>query len=286
MRQTNPLPGADRSTGITPQGTTYSISGNKKAAHRACSTLVFIHGVGLNKAVWQSQIEAFSSGFNVIAYDLLGHGDSPLPSLRPTLRDYAAQLVELMDHLGLRQAHIVGHSMGALISIAFALAYAHRAYSVIAMNIVYKRNAVQREAVLKRAEAVLQSNQIDGIELALQRWFEKETGTEALQKIARVRRWMKQANPTGYGRSYQLFALSDRAFAGRLDQLSLPVLYLTGEKDANSTPGMSLKMAAGTPLGQAVVLENEAHMMAYIHPEKINPLVRHFLEDSSSEVQS
>jgi pimeloyl-ACP methyl ester carboxylesterase len=206
LRQTNLLPAADSSTGITPQGTTYSISGNKKINRRGCSTLVLIHGVGLNKAVWHPQIKAFSDDFKVIAYDLLGHGDSPLPPSRPTLRDYAAQRAELLDHLSLRQAHIAGHSMGALISIAFALAYAHRACSVIAMNIVYQRNAVQREAVLKRAEAVLQSNQIDGIELALQRWFDKETGTEALQKIARVRQWMKQADPAGYGRSYQFFA--------------------------------------------------------------------------------
>ncbi len=275
MRQTNPLQ--------TPQGTAYLIGGTQSAAPDARPALVFIHGVGLNKAVWRAQLDAFGDQHRVISYDMLGHGDSRLPAARPTLHDYASQLDELLSHLNIEQAHIIGHSMGALISIEFALSYAHRTCSVVAMNIVYQRNPAQRKAVRDRAAEVLRSGQILGIEQALQRWFENETGVDSGQKINRIRQWMQQADATGYGRSYQLFASSDVAFTGRLNQLAKPVLYLTGSKDRNSTPAMSQKMAMGRPQGQALVLENEAHMMAYIHPDAINAVIRQFLDEPIAE---
>ncbi len=285
MRSADPTPDPLKTPrsrcGISPQGTAYSISGKPESGSDLCSTLVLIHGVGLNKDVWQAQIEAFSSDYQLICYDMLGHGNSPLPALQPRLEEYTAQLAELLDHLKIPKAHIIGHSMGAIISVAFALEYASATYSVIAMNIVYERDAAQSRAVQDRASAVLQSGQIYGIELALQRWFENETGVESRQKIIQIRQWMEQVDPVGYGRSYQLFAMSDRALTGKLNKLSRPVLYLTGSLDANSTSEMSQKMAAETPHGQALVIENEAHMMAYIHPDKVNRFIGQFLEKVS-----
>ena len=285
MRPADPTPDPLKTThshrGISPRGTTYLIGGEPDP-ERACACLVLIHGVGLNKEVWLAQVEVFSREYQVISYDLLGHGDSPLPSSKPCLEEYTAQLAELLDHLNISKAHIIGHSMGALISVAFALEYTTAVCSVIAMNIVYKRDATQRNAVQDRARAVLQSGQISGIELALQRWFENESGDASQQKIARIRQWMEQVDPAGYGRSYQLFASTDRAFTGRLSALRNPILYLTGSLDSNSTPLMSQKMAAETPNGQVVVIENEAHMMAYIHPEMVNQIIGQFLDEVSA----
>ncbi len=277
----NALKTVQSRSGFSPQGTAYSISGEPDPAC-ACSSLVLIHGVGLIKDVWQAQIEAFSSDYQVISYDMLGHGDSPLPTSRPRLEEYTAQLAELLEHLNVSKAHIIGHSMGALVSVAFALEYALATCSVIAMNIVFERDTGQRKAVQDRARTVLQSGQTSGREQALQRWFENESGDETRQKIARIRQWMEQVDATGYGRSYQLFATADSAFTGRLNSLTIPVLYLTGGLDANSTPVMSQKMAAETPLGRALVIDKQAHMMAYIHPEKVNQLIGQFLDEVST----
>jgi pimeloyl-ACP methyl ester carboxylesterase len=61
----------------------------------------------------------------VIVYDMLGHGDSALPAADVTLRDYADQLAGLLNHLGIA-ANVVGHSMGALVALEFALAHPER----------------------------------------------------------------------------------------------------------------------------------------------------------------
>ena len=150
----------------------------------------------------------------------------------------------------------------------------------MALNIVYRRTPAKRKAVVGRAQEVLVQQKITGIERTLGRWFSDKQDTKSLQRIEFIKEWLTKVDPLGYGRTYRLFATSDDAFIGRLHQLRMPVLYLTGEKDPNSTPQMSMMMAQETPNGLAEVVANEAHMMAYISPEKINPIVDRFLGHS------
>ena len=95
------------------------------------STLLFIHGVGLNQQVWQPQIEYFAERYQVLVYDMLGHGRSRQPDAAATLDDYVAHLVLLLDQLGIEQVAVVGHSMGALVAVAFALTQPSRVASVV-----------------------------------------------------------------------------------------------------------------------------------------------------------
>lgn len=242
--------------------------------------LVFIHGVGLNHQVWQPQIDFFAERYQVLAYDMLGHGESPLPDENAGMTAYVNQLRSLLSDLAINGSLvIVGHSMGALVGMAFALAeqFNERVQKLVLLNMVYQRTAAQRKAVVARAAKVLEEGRIAGMDAALERWFAGKTSAADLEKIARVRQWLSQVNPVGYGRTYQLFATSDLAFSGQLSQLRMPVLYLTGEFDPNSTPVMSDQLASATPSGFADALANEAHMMAYIAPEKVNPLLDDFI---------
>lgn len=243
-------------------------------------TLVFIHGVGLNHQVWQPQVEHFSDRYQILVYDMLGHGGSRQPSEDVALADYVAQLATLMDELAIEKATVIGHSMGALVSVAFALAHPSKVDALVAMNIVYRRTLTQREAVEARATKVLQEREIAGLDAALQRWFAGKVDAISLDRIDRVRAWMAGGDPIGYGRTYRLFAQSDDAFVERLHELPMPVLYLTGDADPNSTPTMSKQMATETPHGKATTIPNEAHMMAYISPEKVNPVLTNFLESN------
>jgi len=93
----------------TAAGTAYLDCGNGEP-------LVLIHGVGLNKQVWQPQLDAFCGEYRVIAYDTLGHGNSWVPTAHLALNDYFEQLIELLDTLEIPSVNLCGHSMGALIT--------------------------------------------------------------------------------------------------------------------------------------------------------------------------
>lgn len=253
----------------------YSLYGQDNQTNK---TIVFIHGVGLNRQVWQPQVDHFSKRHQVLVYDMLGHGASRLPNETVTLNDYVVQLADLISTLALEPVTLVGHSMGALVAVAFALAHPKKAKALVPMNIVYQRTKAQQEAVLARAKKVLVDGKVTGIDGTLSRWFADKTDPVSIGRIEKIKQWMGEVDPVGYGRTYQLFATSDDAFNGRLNQLLMPVLYLTGENDPNSTLAMSKKMAAETPRGQVAVVSGEAHMMAYINPEKVNRYIDEFLE--------
>lgn len=260
----------------SPSGTSYVLGSEKDEF--GWHPLVLIHGVGLNHQVWQPQIDFFADRYHVLAYDMLGHGQSPLPPEEATLDDYVTQLKTLLDELDFENVALIGHSMGALVATAFALKYRYETKKLIALNMVYQRTAAQREAVVTRAAKVLAEGRIAGLDGALERWFAGKTSAEELEKIERVRGWLSQVDPVGYGRTYRLFAESDDAFVGRLGSLSAAALYLTGELDPNSTPAMSQQLTEdSSTLFDAQIVPNEAHMVAYIAPEKVNPLMDDFL---------
>lgn len=239
--------------------------------------IVFVHGVGMNKDVWAPQLEAFAATHRAVAYDMLGHGGSRLPPAEPTLSDYADQLRRLLDALGIERANIVGHSMGALVALAFAMAHPGRVLRLVALNAVYDRTPEQRAAIEARAARLAQEGIGATLDGTLARWF-GEPGDGSLAARARqVRAWLEAVDPVGYARTYGLFATADDAFVGKLDRLAVPALFLTGEHDLNSSPEMSRRMAEIAPKGIARVIPGERHMMSFTSPETVNPILRDFL---------
>ena len=265
------------STFYTKDGTAFKSYGDQT------SSLIFIHGVGMRGDVWSPQVEYFSNDYQVITYDFLGHGESPLPPEEPILDDYVEQLNNLLKHLDLSLISLVGHSMGALISVAFAIRYPDKVKALVPINIAFNRSKEAQKGVLNRANKILQTNKILNIEQTLERWFKNKTSVDDLKRIDKVRNWLANTSPQGYGRAYRLFALSDKVFLNKLSRLSPPVLYLTGEEDPNSTPAMSQQMAEKTPNGSSNSLIGEAHMMSYIAADKVNPIIEQFFIDSEKE---
>lgn len=128
---------------LTPAGTSYLATGQGQP-------VVLIHGVGLNKEMWGGQIVGLATQYRVIAYDMLGHGASPRPASGTGLLGYAEQLLELLDHLQLPLASVIGFSMGGLVARAFALHHPERLKSLVVLNSVFNRSEEQRAGVIAR----------------------------------------------------------------------------------------------------------------------------------------
>lgn len=260
-------------------GTAYKIFGDRPP------TLIFIHGVGMCGEIWQPQVEYFSKSYRVITYDFLGHGQSPLPKNEPTLDDYVEQLNNLVDTIGVSNFSLVGHSMGAIISVAYARKFPLKVNALVPLNIVFNRSKKAQKDVLMRANQILESNKILNIEKTLERWFKNNVSPSELNKIDKVRSWLKNTSPKGYGEAYRLFALSDKVFINNLYQLKLPVLYLTGSEDPNSTTLMSEQISQETPNSSSKSVNGEAHMMSYIAANKVNPIIEQFFTDITKKTE-
>ena len=102
-------------------GTVYSLTGKKKA-----DVIILIHGLGLTRDTWASQISEYEKEHSVLNYDLYGHGESVAPPEVPTLTTFSEQLRELMDELSIQTAVLVGFSLGGMINRRFAVDYPAR----------------------------------------------------------------------------------------------------------------------------------------------------------------
>ncbi len=89
--------------------------------------MVLVHGLGANHAFWSIKLLLpLAHRFRVTIYDLRGHGYSDMPPAGYTTADMAEDLRRLMDHLGIRSAHLVGHSYGAVTALHLAALHPER----------------------------------------------------------------------------------------------------------------------------------------------------------------
>lgn len=237
--------------------------------------ILLIHGVGLNAESWGPQIEAFAASRRVIALDMLGHGASHPAPEGASLDDYIAQARRLLDDLNISSANVVGHSMGGLVAMGLAITKPQRVRRLAVLNSVFERDAAARDAVEARAAAISPGM---SFEATLARWFEDQPS--ALRE--QVGQWLKFTHPESYAAAYRVFALSDRAFSGRLSAILCPAIFATGEFDPNSTPAMAEAMAAGAVRGRNAIIPGARHMMTLTHVEETNALISGLLAERLS----
>ncbi|NER65123.1 alpha/beta fold hydrolase [Pseudomonas sp. MAFF212427] len=260
----------------TPAGTSYLATGQGQ-------TVVLIHGVGLNKEMWGGQIVGLATHYRVVAYDMLGHGDSPRPAPGTGLLGYADQLLELLEHLHVPHATVIGFSMGGLVARAFALHYPERLQGLVVLNSVFNRSPEQREGVIARTAQAAEHGPDANAEAALSRWFSREYQAANPAQIAAIRQTLAGNDPQGYLTTYELFATQDMYRADDLGSIQVPTLIATGELDPGSTPQMARQLAERIPGAQVAILEEQRHMMPVESPRLVNQVLLSFLDTAQKQ---
>lgn len=231
--------------------------------------VLLLHGVGLRAEAWNAQIDALKGQFSVTAPDMPGHGESSLFAHVPTLVDYSDRIAVALAE----PAFVVGHSMGAMIALDLASRYPQRVLGVVALNAIFRRSPVAAQAVQSRA-ASLDGESIADPSATLRRWF----GDAPSRESQACRRWLSDVSPAGYKAAYTVFAKADGPSEDALAALHSPSLFATGSDEPNSTPAMSLAMAALAENSQSLVIANAAHMMPMTHATDVNAALLGFFE--------
>ncbi len=237
--------------------------------------LLFIHGVGMQHAAWQPQIDIFAKSHRVIAVNLPGHGGStPLP-VGSQLPDFVEWLHEFILALNCGPTNIAGHSMGALIAGGYVARHPENVLRVAVLNGVYCRNEDARKAVLLRAKDILNG----GIDVCgpIARWF--DNGPRDVEAGRKARLWLSQMEQQNYATTYDAFARGDATYANCWNKVNCPALFLTGDDDPNSTPDMAITMAANTPNGKICIIPGHRHMAHLTTPVEVNSALSAWLNE-------
>ncbi|MBW3694966.1 alpha/beta fold hydrolase [Vibrio sp. T187] len=243
-------------------------------------TVIFIHGVGLDKSMWGGQIVGLAKQYRIISYDMLGHGESPEPQSGDTVEAYAEQLERLIKELKIESpVTVVGFSMGGLVARAFALKYSHRVDRLVVLNSVFNRTEEQRKNVLLRCKDVEKFGPGANVDAAIERWFSMEYRGANPAQIAAFAERIITNSKNGYLHTYKLFGESDNYGISKLHKLDVPTLVATGELDIGSTPEMAHGLALHLPQAKVIVLEQQRHMMPVESPQIVNKMLLRFFEE-------
>ena len=100
-------------------------------SHGSGPAIVFAHGRGGNHISWWQQVARFSGEYRCITFDHRGWGQSIAEYGSPLRENFAADLVALLDYLGVEETFLVAQSMGGFCCLEFALAYPERTLGLV-----------------------------------------------------------------------------------------------------------------------------------------------------------
>lgn len=261
----------------TPDGTAFEVAGPADAP-----AVVLIHGLGLSREMWTAHVPLLADRFRVVTYDLFGHGESaPAPTSPVNLAVFAAQIVGLLDKLGVDRAHIVGFSIGGMINRRLALDHPERVTSLVIVNSPHDRGEEAQAAVETRAQSVLADGAMATMDAALVRWFTPGHLDEHPEHEEAVRRWRSNAEPQGYAEAAWVLANGVRELIAPVPALSVPTLVMTGENDSGSTPAMSHLIAAEIAGAETIIVDDLQHLGILEQPKRFIDPIRRFLTEHS-----
>jgi 3-oxoadipate enol-lactonase len=94
----------------------------------AGSALILLHGFSFDMSMWDPQFAEFARQYRTVRYDLRGFGRSGRPAAG---RGHVADLLALLDALGIQRAHLVGLSLGANVALATAVYHPDRVHGLV-----------------------------------------------------------------------------------------------------------------------------------------------------------
>ena len=256
----------------THQGTSWSKEGSGPP-------LILVHGLGLNRQMWQWQMGCLTPHFSVICYDLLGHGESVNPKIPCQLEQFSEQLLLLMKGQKLEKCTLVGFSLGGLIAQDFALRHNEKVSALVILNTSHGRSEKERKAVLSRVLQAEKYGPSSTVKAALQRWFCTDFAAREPEILERVQGWIMANDKEIYPKIYRLLAECDEPLRDAIREISCPTLIMTGEDDHGNSPEMAKRMAALIPNSRTEILPGMRHMGLVENPQAVNSRLLSFLQE-------
>jgi pimeloyl-ACP methyl ester carboxylesterase len=244
----------------------YAATGNR-SLDPGKKTVLFVHGAGQDHSIWVLPIRYFARhDRNVIAVDLPGHGRSGGGPLE-TIEAIADWLVEVLDAAGLKQAAIVGHSLGSLAAIAAAARYPDRvrAIALVGSTLPMPVSEVLLEAAKNNRHEAIDMLTIWGYSKSAQLGGSPTPGHWMLGSGLRL---MERAGP---GVIYaDLKACNDYADgSAQATEVRCPALLILGERDMMTPARNAGRLAEALADAETVILEGCGHAMLAERPDPV-----------------
>lgn len=237
--------------------------------------VILIHGLGLNSHCWQWLTpELLSADYQVIAYDLYGHGQSVAPPQTPSLKLFSEQLKDVLAHFDLPPAAVIGFSLGGMIVRRFAQDYPDSTAAIGILFSPHQRTTKAQDAMISRVVQARSEGPTSTIKAALERWFTAPYRMENPKQMDLVRSWVMANDKAVYHTIYRVLADGIDEITAPAPPISCPTFVMAGDEDYGNGPEMSRAIVAEIEGAELHVLKGLRHMALAEDPAAVNtPLI-------------
>jgi pimeloyl-ACP methyl ester carboxylesterase len=234
--------------------------------NEAKPTLIFIHGAGGSRVLWQGQVEGLAREVNAIAIDLPGHGNSKGEGMG-TIEDYARTVADFTRAIEAPRPVPCGLSMGGAITQQLLLDHpdACRAGILIGTG---ARLRVQ-PVILKTIE----ENFSGYVESFLTFAASEKTDPERLRPISEATAQGKPEVALGDFKACDAFDVMER-----LPSIEVSVLVITSEEDKLTPPKYGIFLEEKIKTASRVHIQDAGHLVPAEKPDEVNQAILDFLD--------
>ncbi len=233
----------------------------------AAPVVCLAHALSTDTGIWAEQVpQLLSAGWRVLRIDMRGHGGSDPVTGDCTIAELAADVVQVLDFLGIERMHFAGVSIGGMIGQTLALDHAGRLHSLMLIGTSPKTVPGPPEMWTERFAAIRAAGSVEPLaDATMTRWF-----TDAFRP-AHENRWRQVwnmiANTTPEGYTGGAVALGGFDVLDRLPSLRVPTLVVCGDDDPGTPPELNRRIAELIPGARYQEIANARHIPMVEHPE-------------------
>ena len=239
-------------------------------------TVLLVHELGGMLDSWDPVMPALQQDFRVLRYDQRGFGQSEKARGTLDVDDMTADMVGLLDALGLdAPCHVVGIALGSGIAMRFAAQYPDRVKSLFAASPATGVKEERRQALLARATAVEESGMRPICETSLKVSYPNILRGDQERFEAYRRQWLTN-DPFGFAAINRMLGVMD--MQGDYAKITCPALVVAGEHDGLRPPEAIQAMADAMPNATYLMAADTGHFMHVQTPEIFLNLVMPFMK--------
>jgi 3-oxoadipate enol-lactonase len=241
--------------------------------------VLLVQGLGVDARGWALQRGAFGRGHRCIAVDNRGTGRSSKPVGPYDLVQMAEDAIAVLDDAGIEQAHVVGASMGGVITQIIGVLHPERTRSLTLACTACRHHQWRRELFVEWADLVAARGMSalagEGLQWLVGPRLHRRLGP-AINLLSRL---VMSGSPEPFVAQVDaILAMSDD-MRFELPSIRVPTLVITGSQDALTPVGDAEELAELIPTARLYVLRGAAHGLMAEAPGPFNRTVLSFLDE-------
>jgi 3-oxoadipate enol-lactonase len=249
---------------------------------RSKPLLVFVNSLGTDFRIWRDVIVRLAGSFSILAYDKRGHGLSDVGLAPYTIEDHAADLIALLELIGVEGATLCGLSVGGMIAQAV---YAARPELVRALVLC---DTARRFGTTQSWDARIEAVHAGGIEsiadAILKLWFTEDFRQSSNPEFTGYRNMLIRQPEAGYLATCAALREADLTEVAK--RIAVPTVCVVGDKDGSTPPSLVAELARLIPGSNFEVIRNAGHIPCVEQPEILAEIIKAFAALIETETSS